>query len=315
MTTARITGQKATMIMWQHLEHFTGIKTKHKEVNMELKIKGNLTMGKLRRQEVSLSTEYVSNNGIFGGQVTNQYPVPCYRCSGTRFHICRDGDDLVSFCANDACLKQDSDASKADERKRYAERQERNQYGQVITGAEKFMMGSSYKHACLASWVASPQLQNEVNLWMKDSRPFLLVMGNPGTGKTFLSASVLNLLFEKKEEVFYTTHRRFIEEIHKAIEENKTQHSVIQKICDKRFLIFDDLGAATCSDWQKEMILELIDRRYSDNLKTLITTNFNEKEITEMLGLRTKSRLFDQHNAILQMWTSDKRRDPEYKNT
>jgi DNA replication protein DnaC len=134
-------------------------------------------------------------------------------------------------------------------------------------------------------------------------------MGNPGTGKTYLSASILNLLFEKKEEVFYTTHRRFIEEIHKAIEEGKTQHSVIDRLSYKKYLIFDDLGSSKCTEWQNEMVLELIDRRYSNENKTLITTNLNKKQISDILGERTASRIFDKKNETLEFWAKDQRQN------
>jgi DNA replication protein DnaC len=279
---------------------------------MELKIRGNLTLGKLKIQPVTLSMENVLNSG-FGGKITHNYPIPCNRCKGTIFHVCLDGDDWVSFCGNETCLRSDSDASKAIARDEYAKKIERNENGQLMTGAEKFRMGSSYKHACLAKWLAPSQLQGIVNSWTKDYKPFLVVMGNPGTGKTYLSASILNLLFERKEDVFYTTHRRFIEEIHRAIESGKTQHSVVEKFADKKFLILDDLGSATCSDWQQEMILELIDRRYADKSKTLITTNLNNNDLKEVLGERTASRILDQRNALVNCWTTDKRQDPEFK--
>lgn len=270
-----------------------------------------MTKGKLKIQPVSLLMENVSDNGIFGGLCTKDYPKPCIRCKGTFFHICEDGDDWVSFCGNLSCLKEDSDASKAIAREEYARKQEKNEYGVVVTGAEKFMMGSSYKNACLARWTAPRESQAIASTWIKDQKPFLVVMGSKGTGKTYLSAALLNLLFEQKNEVYYTTHRRFIEEIQRGIEDGKTQHSIIDKISYKKYLIIDDIGAAKCSEWQQEMLLELIDRRYSNQDKTLITTNLNMKQIGEVLGERTSSRMFDYKNAKLEFWSSDKRLNPQ----
>jgi DNA replication protein DnaC len=253
--------------------------------------------------------ESVSNNNILGGKCTKTYPIPCFRCKGIFYHICKDGDDWVSFCGNQDCLNEDSNASKSIARDEYQKRVEKNDHGQSMTGAEKFNLGSSYKHACLSKWMADRVIQNIVNSWIKDYKPFLVLMGNPGTGKTYLSASILNLLFEKKEEVFYTTHRRFIEEIHKAIEEGKTQHSVIDRLSYKKYLIFDDLGSSKCTEWQNEMVLELIDRRYSNENKTLITTNLNKKQISDILGERTASRIFDKKNETLEFWAKDQRQN------
>lgn len=255
--------------------------------------------------------ENLSSHPNLGGKIVNDYPNPCQRCKGTLFHICKDGDDWVSLCGNGDCMKQESDASKEIAREEYNKRKEKNEFGQIMTGAEKFRMGSSYKNACLAKWVAAPQAHEKVSSWLKNYKPFLVVMGNPGTGKTFLSASILNLLFDDKCEVFYTTHRRFIEEIHRAIEDGRTQHSVINKLADKKYLILDDLASGTCTEWQQEMILELLDRRYSDSLKTLITTNLNKEMLTESLGVRTASRLFDQKNSFLTFWGNDNRQDQD----
>ena len=64
---------------------------------------------------------------------------------------------------------------------------------------------------------------------------------------------------------------------------------------------------------EKEMILDLIDRRYSDRQKTLLTSNFNRQEMKEFLGPRTESRLFDQHNTVLEFWNADRRGIEDFK--
>lgn len=180
------------------------------------------------------------------------------------------------------------------------------------TGAEKFHLGRAYHQATLAKWIGQPDQHEIVSKWLTNQKPFLTLLGSPGTGKTYLAAAILNYLFDKGQEIAYITHRRFIEEIHFAMQDGKTQHSVLPRYSEKKYLIFDDLGSATCTDWQQEMILELVDRRYSDKQKTLITSNFTKDDLRIKLGKRTASRLMDIQNEVMEFWSTDRRTDPNF---
>jgi len=168
-------------------------------------------------------------------------------------------------------------------------------------------LGIEYSYASLSKWIAPVYAHEYVLDWFSNDKPFLLIMGTTGIGKTYLSAAILNYLEEKNQNVFYTTHRRLIDGIHRSIEKGKPQMDPIDRISDLKYLILDDLGSATCTEWQQEMILELIDRRYSNNLKTLITTNLDEKKIQEKLGARTASRILDVKNSKISFWEPDNR--------
>lgn len=202
-------------------------------------------------------------------------------------------------------MKDDSEANKSKILKEFSNPKERNENGVIISGAEKFRLGFNYNNACLSSWRCPPQEQEKVSSWMKNAKPFLVMLGGCGTGKTYLCAAILNYYHEHDREIFYTTHRRFIEEIHRGIENGKTQHSVVNKMAEKECLILDDLGASQCTEWQQEMILELIDQRYSNARKTFITTNLTREEIKQRLGFRTESRIFDKNNQVINSWVED----------
>jgi DNA replication protein DnaC len=193
------------------------------------------------------------------------------------------------------------------ERRELKAREPERENNRIVSGAERFRMGSSYYDANLPSWISPPEFQKKVSDWFRNSKPFLVVTGGPGTGKTYMSAAILNYFFDQKREVFYTTHRRFIEKIHLDIQEGRSQHCLIDYYCEKDILIFDDLGAAVNTEWQQEMILELIDRRYSDKKKTVFTSNLNKKQINDKLGFRTASRMFDHNNEFFEVQSPDRR--------
>jgi IstB-like ATP binding protein len=228
----------------------------------------------------------------------------CPRCKKSLFALFKEHFRYVCYCLEPACLTADRDASLAKKRGDAPKPKE--------TGAQKFHLGRTFHGAVLSKWIGDDKDKKRIQEWMTNAKPFLLVMGSPGTGKTYLSAAVLNFLHDGGNELAYVTHRRFIEEIHHAMQDGKTQHSVLPRYADKRFLILDDLGSATCTEWQQEMILELIDRRYGDKAKTVITTNFNKDELRLKLGPRTASRLLDSHNEVMEFWSTDRRNNPKF---
>ena len=250
--------------------------------------------------------------GVMALRMAHDYPHVCPRCKKNEFFITRDGDDYLVFCADNNCMKKDSEIAKEFARTKCAKSPERNNFGNIMTGAEKFSMGARYKNASLARLVMEDAIISSVHAWITSLNTNFVFLGGPGCGKTFLSAAVLNYLFEQKKEVFYTTHRRFIKYLQDGIGEDKSQYQLLNKIAFKHVLIFDDLGSAANTEWQKEMILELIDVRYSQKLPTLYTSNLGKEEMNELLGIRTASRLFSKENIVLEKWnTQDLRQNEE----
>ena len=225
------------------------IKQTKKEVLMDqsnLEIKHILHSGRAIPKRGVISTEFVSTTKM-GGLFTKQSPILCPRCNGMEMHIWKDGDDYCCFCANSDCLKLDADASKAIERENKANKHP------TETGAKAFRLGSAYLNAILTKWIAKDAEHAAVSKWLKNNSPFLVVIGNPGTGKSYLSAAVLNYLYESNSDVAYTTHRRFIDEIKMGIQSGeKREHEIIWKYAQKRTLIFDDLGSSRGTEWKKK---------------------------------------------------------------
>jgi DNA replication protein DnaC len=231
----------------------------------------------------------------------------CPRCKNHEFALFKERDDFVCFCLDKNCIQLQREASLA------------KMHGRPIketlkgTGAEKFHMGKTFNDAVLSKWIGEKSHHASIMEWTTNKKPFLTVLGSPGTGKTYLSAAMLNYLHEQGKNIEYLTHRRFIEKIHAAMQDGKTQHSILPRYADAEFLILDDLGSATCTDWQQEMILELIDRRYSDKAKTIITSNLNKDELRIKLGQRTSSRILDNNNQIIEFWNiTDRRSTPGF---
>jgi len=220
--------------------------------------------------------------GALGGEIEEYV---CPRCSKNFGYIFNDKTGCMYFCGADACLKDDSDASKA-------MKSNISYQAEPTDAAIKFGIGKQYVNASLSKWQSSQEQSSIVSRWLKNPSGMMVVTGQPRTGKTYFCAAVANHFLEKKKQVRYVNCRRFYEEITNAIRSEKSQYECIRQIAQNDVLIFDDVAASTNSEWQKEVLLDLIDQRYANELPTIFTTNLNEKDSGVALGERVASRIF-----------------------
>ncbi len=176
-----------------------------------------------------------------------------------------------------------------------------------------FGMDRRFENANLADWICPDNFKNKVLDWMKKKENFLVFLGSPGTGKTYFSAAILNYFWEKGEEVCYTTAIHFIQKIQQAIQVDQNQYYIVQNFAEKDILIIDDIGIGKVSEWYVEMIFEIIDLRYNSLKPTIITSNLNFDQISEVLGARIHSRLKARENLKLEIWDKDRRFMAEIK--
>lgn len=76
----------------------------------------------------------------------------------------------------------------------------------------------------------------------------------------------------------------------------------LRYMIDDDLVIFDDLGSAGHTDWREEVILEMIDRRYTGRRPTIFTSNLTKQEISDTYGKRIASRLFAKENIVVELF-------------
>jgi DNA replication protein DnaC len=64
-------------------------------------------------------------------------------------------------------------------------------------------------------------------------------------------------------------------------------------LCNMPFLVLDDFGIQRGTDWEMEMLYELVDARYAEERFTVVTTNQDLDEIRKMSHGRIYSRLVE----------------------
>jgi DNA replication protein DnaC len=70
---------------------------------------------------------------------------------------------------------------------------------------------------------------------------------------------------------------------------------VLAPVYEADVLILDELGASVPTDWVRDTMYQIINKRYNDNKLTIFTTNYSDKgnELEERITYRLRSRLYE----------------------
>lgn len=117
----------------------------------------------------------------------------------------------------------------------------------------------------------------------------LYLNGNFGCGKTFLLSAMLNELAKNGRKVaiiYYPEFLRSLKESFKNNDEFQYKFNYIKKI---DYLLLDDIGAESVTEWGRDEILgTLLQYRMENNLSTFFTSNLTIDELEVHLSTTNK---------------------------
>ncbi|MBR5227107.1 MAG: ATP-binding protein [Clostridia bacterium] len=122
----------------------------------------------------------------------------------------------------------------------------------------------------------------------------LLLIGNTGTGKTFMSNAIADRVISKGYTVLYQTAPVLMDMmLDSKIRGNKEEElrGKYEQIFDVDLLIIDDLGTETLNSMKFTELFNIINTRLLKNKKTIISTNLVLPELAEQYDARVMSRL------------------------
>lgn len=143
--------------------------------------------------------------------------------------------------------------------------------------------------------------QMDINL---QSGKSLLIMGSVGTGKTHVACAIANFALGKGLNVRFTTEQDMFEEVKATFSENSetTTESVSKKYSACDLLVVDEVGRYGNTAFDDKMIGNILNIRYMRCRPTIMTTNFNEKDMAKHLRAAIWSRIKGNLQTVTFTW-------------
>lgn len=123
----------------------------------------------------------------------------------------------------------------------------------------------------------------------------ILFFGTVGTGKTFLSNCIVNALIGQGYSCIYFTSTNLFERLSEyKFQKNDKDYlpNPMDDICGCDLLIIDDLGTELTNSFVQSELFCVLESRLSNHKSTIISTNFDLKDIKERYDDRIFSRIY-----------------------
>jgi DNA replication protein DnaC len=216
-------------------------------------------------------------------------------------------------------------------------------FGRNEVRAEDARIPPNYERATLDSFVLppdNPTARSGLGIALRQAMGFardfpavtppgLLLMGDPGTGKTHLAVGVIKALLEKGHECVFFDYKNLLDRIRSSYDSSSgiTDREVYGTALDADVLLLDDLGAHRVTEWVEDTVTSIITYRCNNRKPLIATTNLPDPDVTgktveytgaggvavykktlaEAIGTRARSRLFEMCKVIRMPATEDYR--------
>lgn len=117
--------------------------------------------------------------------------------------------------------------------------------------------------------------------------------GRPGTGKTHLSIGIALAVMERGGSALFTTVQRMVRRMKETFrrDSEESERDVIRMLTYPDLLIIDEIGVQFGSDFEKNLMFDILNERYEKRRPTLLLSNLTAPEVKAFLGERIYDRL------------------------
>ena len=145
-----------------------------------------------------------------------------------------------------------------------------------------------------------------------DSGFCIALVGNRGNGKTQMAVELMRIVTGKLLPAKFTTAISFFMAIKAAYRKDATQTEadVLKSFQRPNLLVIDEIGKRSDSEWENNLLFELINRRYNDLTDTLLLDNRPKSEFIQSIGPSLASRMQETGGIIECNWQSFREAKP-----
>lgn len=172
------------------------------------------------------------------------------------------------------------------------------------------------------------KVEHYVREFPNQARPGLLLIGEPGTGKTHLAVAAMRKILEKGFECLFWDYQTLLNSIKQGYDpaSNSSNREAYHDALDSEVLLLDDLGAHRVTDWVEDTVTSIVTYRCNNQKPLIATTNVPDgdagstvtqrnavnkpeyrRTLAEQIGARARSRLFEMCTVILMPQVEDYR--------
>ena len=129
----------------------------------------------------------------------------------------------------------------------------------------------------------------------------LLILGNAGTGKTFVTSCIANRALERGKTVYYQTAFRLFDIFERAKfgkEDAEEAEEVVRYVYDVDLLIIDDLGTEFVTQFTTAAFFDVINSRIISGKSTIISSNLDFEKLSEIYSQRITSRFMGDYTIV-----------------